>query len=367
MRPHLIGPVVRVDATAGRRALVHRHREERADRIAHDPQPLDRVDGRPQRRRRPRATRGELRIAALPERPDDRPARRERARRLRAEHRRVHDRIPGPPRRREVLGALTVAPALQEHRGALRRVPELVQVGAHTRDAGHLEVPGRGLEPRQDPAADARVDVAGDSALGSRGRNLLDRVESCEGVARGRDDDERDILAHPVDERRSGTGSVLPDRHEFEVEVEVVRSLLECRVRRDRREQPGPAGIRMCGTPGVARGLDREQAALGPTTRDGADDVLLPVEDAPREPEHLALHGGDRGEGRRVEAVDRLHHPDGRRRELVELGQAAVVHVGEHVPAMSRSVRVAELPQAREDVGRLLLEPHRPIVSFRSR
>ena len=76
----------------------------------------------------------------------------------------------------------------------------------------------------------------------------------------------------------------------------------------------------------------------------------------PCETDHLAFHYGDRGEGGRVEPVDRLHHPDRRRRQLVELGDAGVVDVGEHVAAVGGGIRFSQRGQSREDVFGLFEE-----------
>ena len=162
------------------------------------------------------------------------------------------------------------------------------------------------------PAADAGVDVQRDAARRrTAAATVRDRVEGRERVGRRRDDDERDVVAESRgDARRHRDRAVGGDRHEVELEPEVVRGLLEGGVHGDRREQPR-RGIRIelarAPTPDVPRRLHREQAALGAAGRDAADDLVVAAQQVAHEADDLALHDRDRGEGRRVEPVDRLH------------------------------------------------------------
>ena len=138
-----------------------------------------------------------------------------------------------------------------------------------------------------------------------------------------------------------------------------MRRLLERRVHGDGRDQARAAcsgsdtGMRR--TPVVPRGLHREQAALGAAGRDSADDSpSIAVQHAiAREADQFALHHGDRGERGRVEAVHRLHHPDGRCRQLVELGEAGVVDVAEHVAAVGGASASRSFAESGEDLGGL--------------
>ena len=285
----------------------------------------------------------------------DRPRGRHRARTARAQHGRVDDGVPGPGGRREVLGVVPLARPVEHHRGALGCVAELVQVRRDRRDPGHGEVP-RLVDvapPRQHPAADARVDVAGDTARGRTRGHLGDRVDGAERVARRADDDER----RPLVDHGQHVGG---------------RRRARRRVDRDRRRRRGPGSAPPCGTPGarwsagrgsagrararvgrapqVAGGLHREHARLGPAGRDGSDGAGVAVQDVARERDESPLERRDRRERRRVEAVDRQEQADRLRGDLVEVRAARVVHVGQHPPAVRRRVGGPQRREVGQDV-----------------
>ena len=165
-------------------------------------------------------------------------------------------------------------------------------------------------------------------------------------VARGRHDHESDIRPHAFDHDVGIDGSVGKHRHEIELETEVVRGLLERRMRADGSEKPGLSVAR----PVVAGRLDREQATLCTARGDAADDVIVSVQHVARERDDLALHDGDRGERGGVEPVDRLHHPDGVGGQLVELGNSGVVDVRQHATAVGGSIGFPQFRQPCEHI-----------------
>ena len=262
-----------------------------------------------------RVARDELREPVRPEHLQDRPRGGHRARAARAQHGRVDDGIPGPGGRREVLGVVPLARPVEHHRGTLGRVAELVQVRRDRRDPGDGEVP-RLVDvapPRQDPAADARVHVARHTARGRTRGHLGDRVDGAERVARCAHDDERGPLVdrgQHVGGRRCARRRV--DRDGDDVEVQVVRRLVERRVRGGGQDErrPGVRAPRVRRAPQVAGGLHREHARLGAAGRDGPDGAGVAVQDVARERDESSLERRDRRERRRVEAVDGQEQAD---------------------------------------------------------
>ena len=88
---------------------------------------------------------------------------------------------------------------------------------------------------RQHPAADARVDVAADAARGRRGRDLGDRVDDAVGVRRrARRRRARWRRRSPRPWRRGRRAGFGVDVDEHGLDAEVVRGLVERRVRRGR-------------------------------------------------------------------------------------------------------------------------------------
>ncbi len=89
-----------------------------------------------------------------------------------------------------------------------------------------------------------------------------------------------------------------------------------------------------------------------PPRGDRAGDLVVfrPAEHPPCEADDAGLHCGDGGERRRVEAVDRLHEPRGIGCELVEFGEAGVVHVREHPAPVRRCVGSAQRLEFGEDL-----------------
>src|SRR5690606_30227207 len=181
-----------------------------------------------------------------------------------AQHRRVDHRVTGPGGRREVLGEVAVAAAVQHERGALRHEPVLVQVRRHRGDARDPEVPRRQVvrPPGQHQTADARVDVEVDAARGAARGDVLDRVDGAARVAGCADDGEGDPAARGRDvvERGEQVGGVhrtgaRVDRHLDEVEAQVGGRLAEGRVRRGGQHQ-GETCVTAGGARTVAGRLD---------------------------------------------------------------------------------------------------------------
>ena len=122
--------------------------------------------------------------------------------------------------------------AVEHHRRALRRVAELVQVGADGGDAVHPEVPRRHvvaqlLDEREQEAAHAGVGVEAGARVGGHGRELGDGVDHALRVLRRAAHHQHrvrpDGLRHGVDVGPP----VVADGHLVQADPEVVRGLVE--------------------------------------------------------------------------------------------------------------------------------------------
>ena len=208
--------------------------------------------------------------------------------------------------------------------------------------------------------------MAAHSTLSRSRGNLRDRVESGEGIRRCADHDERRSRAHGRDhgfDRNHPRFRV--DRHQRELQIEIVRRLVKCGVRGHRCDQARPtkpAG----GTPVVARGLDSEQAAFRSAGGDCTHHRLgagrlgagrlgagrlgarfwLPVQDAAGKADELPFHHCYRGERGGVQTVHRLHRPHRGGGQLIDLGHAGVVHVREHTATVGGRIRSPQLVKA---------------------
>ena len=114
-------------------------------------------------------------------------------------------------------------------------------------------------------------------------------------------------------------------------------------------ERPGgaPTGDVHLRTDGILDRLAVLRAADAPTH--GGRVLSYVYDPGLAELDELGLHDGDRRERRRVEAVDGLHRAHRGRRELVELGEPRVVHVGQDPAAVRRGVGGAQRGEAVED------------------
>src|SRR5439155_13158190 len=113
-----------------------------------------------------------------------------------------------PARGGEVLPAAERLPAVEHDRGALEAVAPLVRVARHRGDAGEAEVERRYvvpelLDPRQEEAAEARVDVHPDAVreghLGEAGEGVDEPVRVVRGRPGEGDRVGRDGGAHRLD------------------------------------------------------------------------------------------------------------------------------------------------------------------------
>ena len=264
---------------------------------------------------------------------------------------------------------------MHDHRGALGRVAVLVHVGRDRGHAGDAEVERRyasaqPLEKGEHEAAQTRVGVERDAALGGQPGQLLDRVDDAERVAGCGADDECGALVDQLGRRPWIGAQVVVQRDLHVLQAQVERRLGESRVRALGREQYGPLDAPLLAR-ALARALGRHQDALGPA-RGHAPARVLAVEQPRRHRDHVGLHLAQAREAERVERV--LVHI-----ELVRLGENAVDLLAGGVDqapgAAAAPVGVAPLglAHAREELfarGSLLRQTwlaHRPSISRRSR
>ncbi|KAK4045460.1 hypothetical protein OUZ56_033084 [Daphnia magna] len=134
-------------------------------------------------------------VAFLAERVERCPGGGDRSAGLRAEHRRIDDAVAGPGGAGEHLKLPQFLRAIEDDARPLRAKAVFVEVHRETGHAVDAEVEGGDrraelLEKREEPGADAAVDVAKDPArLRDRG-DLRHRVDDAVRIARRRNDDE---------------------------------------------------------------------------------------------------------------------------------------------------------------------------------
>ncbi len=270
-----------------RAELEHRHVGLVGDR-----QPVDRLDPRPEAHRRVEHPRREASIAIGAQVGDGGPGAGDRRCRASARGRRRRVQPARPRVVHEHLVPIEVVVAVEHERRALVGVPVLVDVGRHRGDALDVEAPGPDrlaelLPPRQQPSAEARVDVAARPAgRGQRGQ-LVDGIDDAERIAGSRTDDERaafvDDRGHRVDVG-TAVGAV---RHADLLDVEVVARLGERRMRGVGTHEGGPVDAPCPGC--LTSRLHCEEDALGAARRHrgagGAEQVTSHRHDVRLHPE----------------------------------------------------------------------------------
>ena len=202
-------------------------------------------------------------------------------------------RPPGQVGVREVLVLAQLLVAVQQDAGALEGVAVLVRVGGDRGHARDAEVPRRhlvaeALDPREQPAAEAAVDVQADAPRPRQLGELLDRVDEAVRVVAGAAD-QRDRLV--VDEVGHGgdVGEIaVGERRVPHLDVHPVRALVQRAVRGHRHDQVGPghaAGARLLAVR-VQRGHQALRAAAG------HDADARPVQEVGGHGDDLALELG---------------------------------------------------------------------------
>jgi hypothetical protein len=202
-----------------------------------------------------------------------------------------------PPGR---LPARVGAP-VQDHRGALGGVAELVGVGRHRGHPGDREVEGGHVEaepprPRQDEAAQAGVGVEADPALGGDGGQLPDGVDDPVREAGGRADQGHRPAGHGPRHGPDVGPEVRPHRHPHELDPEVLGRLVEGDVGAGRGDHLGAGGPPPGPAPGpVPVGLHGQQDALGPARGDRPHHLAGRVAAGVAAAEEGGGHGHDLG------------------------------------------------------------------------
>ncbi len=196
----------------------------------------------------------------------------------------------------EVLVAQELGVAVQQHRHPLERPPVLVDVGRQRGDARDRQVP-RGhrlaepLPERQEPPAEAGVDVEERPPLVGQCRQLGDGVDDAVGVAGGRADEQRGAPVEGIERGRGGLrgeATIGAHRDDHVLHVEVVGGLRERGVGRvggDQhrlRDPTRPAGV-------LAGDLHGEEDALG-AARGELPGRLRSTEQVRRHRHDLLLH-----------------------------------------------------------------------------
>jgi hypothetical protein len=205
------------------------------------------------------------------------------------------------------LVATQLLRAMQDHRCALGRVAELVDVGRDRVHALDPEVPRRHvaaehLGERQHEAAHAGVDVTVGADRRGQCRDRRDRIDDALRVLRRRADHEHRALVDRVGHRLDVGRPVVADRHRTDRHAEQVRRLVERGVGRfgddDLAELDAAFGLAAFAG-GDHRALDR----LGASAREEAGRGVGAVQQGRGPADHLALDRGQRRERDRVERV----------------------------------------------------------------
>ena len=225
------------------------------------------ADGGPQRRSRRPGVGGQTEVAVLAEVVEDGPTGGDGAARPGAGHGRRPVEAAQPVGGDERLQAGQVGIAVEDDRHPLGRVSVLVEVGADGRHPGDGQVPGFGdvaerAEEGEDEPAQAGVDVAEDAPLGGQRRQVGDRVDHALRIRRCRADHQNGVVVHGVGHGPDVGAAVGTHRDPAGLDVEVVRRLLECRVRAGGQHHVGSGHVPL-GPPPVTGRLGGLEEGLG--------------------------------------------------------------------------------------------------------
>jgi hypothetical protein len=250
-------------------------------------------------------------------------------------------RTAQPVVERERLIAAQRLRAVQDHRGALRRVPELVEIGRDRGDTVHAEVPewhgmAEPLEEGQYEAAHARVGVEVRAALGGQRGEVGNRVDHTLRVLRCRVDDEhrirRDLGRHRVD-----VGApVRANRHRPNLAAERVPRLVERGVRAVGDDHLGLRDTPFDTAPFACR-EDCHEDALGAARRHEARGRGIAMEQIRGDAHDVGLERGEARERDRVQRVVVQIELRRGRADRFDLG-TSVVHEAEGAPVAPAGV-----------------------------
>lgn len=203
-------------------------------------------------------------------------------------------------------------------------------------------------EPGQQPASDARVDVAGDAAVGGVGGYLGDGVDDAVGVGGcGGDDEDRVLVAERGHRGRVGPVGHGVDGCAAHGDPQIAVGLVEGGVGGDGDDDLRGEDVRA----GVPCGLHREDDRLGSAAGEDAGGGVVAAEAGGGRADDLAFEGDDAGERGRIQTVDLHHRQVGPFGGLAYFGTAAVVDVGGGVAAPGGQVGGGEDGEFGEEVG----------------
>ena len=178
---------------------------------------------------------------------------------------------------------------------------------------------------------------------------LRDRIDDTLRVLRCRADDEHgvvgDVRGHRIDVREP----LVVDVDLVRVDAEVVRGLVERRMRARRDHHVGRRDAALLAG-ALARGLDGHQDALRATRRHEAGGRRRTVEQGGGRADHLRLDLAEAREGARVQRVLVQEHLGGGACDLVDFGTAVVDHA-EGSAVLPARVTCALGLQVREHLG----------------
>lgn len=221
----------------------------------------------------------------------------------------VDQRVPGPVRAGEELRLAEARVVVQHDRRTLGGVGVLVEVHGDAGDTRHVQLEGRNVvskaaEVGQQEAADAGVHVERHLLLQRDAPELLDGIDHAVGVGgRGADDQDRlirDRLRHRLGDGAERLGIHV---HQHDLEIQVVRRLVECRVGGDGNDDLGLLDLRVQLARAIPRGFDRQDDALGATAGEGAHGVLVAAQVVRRHAHELVFEPHQAGVHRRIQRI----------------------------------------------------------------
>ena len=200
--------------------------------------------------------------------------------------------------------------AIEDDRRAFCGESVFVNVGGDARHAGNTEVEhGHGvaelLDPRQDEAADARVDMERNAALFCDGADLDYRIDDALRVLRRGRANQHGVA---VDATRHGLRvgpKVGPHVDVANLQPEVVRGLVERDMDGRWSDDLGVADPWLLRARAVACGLHRHQHGLGAAGRHRADARVGSVQHRGAHLNDLGFHPLQAAEGHRIQCVFR--------------------------------------------------------------